>query len=377
MHATTTVTPDEFREVIGHFATGVTVITANDEDGEFGSTASAVSSLSLEPPRLLVCMNRQSLTGACIYRTGRFAVNILSEHQGDLAAHFASKSPDKFRNVSTSPGRLGEPLLEGALAHVECRVIEQISAGTHTVFLAEVERATAGTGSPLAYYRGQFGRLQLAADEHAYAALKALVVARRLPIGTPLDLAATARQAELPPVATQRALTRLAHEGFVERDERDRFVVAPITLEVIEDALRGRCAVQLGAATLSVGTISEDGLLELRRAMEATKPRRDDGTRLTMTEWFEANHALRLTMLRFAGSRALIEAYERFSVPGRIANAHFTADGPPDDIADDIERIVEAYDAGDLAAAIEAIRRDSEHGVRFNRQRIALAGGCI
>src|SRR6185436_18228365 len=79
----------EFRAVIGHFASGVTVITTVDEGVPFGTTASAVSSLSLEPPMLLICMNRSSTTGQAIHRSRSFAVNILGEHQAELAGHFA------------------------------------------------------------------------------------------------------------------------------------------------------------------------------------------------------------------------------------------------------------------------------------------------
>lgn len=378
MPATThPVSAEEFRDVIGRFATGVTVITASDEQGEFGSTASAVSSLSLDPPMLLVCMNRRSSTGACVARARRFAVNILGEHQGELAGRFATKSPDKFRDVETSAGCFDEPLLDGALAHVECRVVEEVSAGTHAVFLAEVVRASAGAGSPLAYYRGQFGRLELEADERAHAILRALVVARRLPVGAPLDVTTLARNAGLPPAAAHQALSRLSKDGFLDSDAAGRFVVPPITFEVIEDAFRGRCAAQLGAAALSVGTLAHDALRELRRAMEATMPVRPDRSQQTMTEWFKANHAFHLTMIRLAGSHALAEAYQRFTVPGLITHALVTATGPPDDIADDHVSIVEAYEAGDLPAANDAIRRDYLRALDFNLERLRAAGGSI
>lgn len=176
------------------------------------ATTRSVSVEEFEPPMLLVCTNRRSATGACVTRTRRFAVKILGEQQGELAGHFAAKSPDKFRDLETSTGCFDEPLLDGALAHVECRVVEEVSAGTHAVFLAEVERASAGAGSPLAYYRGQFGRLELEADERAYATLRALVVARRLPVGAPLDVTAITRNADLPPAAAHQALTRLTHD---------------------------------------------------------------------------------------------------------------------------------------------------------------------
>jgi flavin reductase (DIM6/NTAB) family NADH-FMN oxidoreductase RutF len=155
------LTSDEFRNVIGHFATGVTVITAMQDGHPFGTTASAVTSLSLDPPMMLVCLDRESQTGRAVADVGRFAVNILGEGQADLARRFATKAPDKFDGVATREGEYGEPLLADALATLECRVVEQTTGGTHVVFFGEVENGSARAGAPLAYYRGQFGRLQL------------------------------------------------------------------------------------------------------------------------------------------------------------------------------------------------------------------------
>jgi flavin reductase (DIM6/NTAB) family NADH-FMN oxidoreductase RutF len=151
--------PEEFREVMGHFTSGVTVITTQDDDEPLGTTASAVSSLSLEPPMLLVCLNLDSVTGQGITRSRAFGVNILQVGQEALAEHFARKGTDQFHGVDHALGAFGQPLLAGALAHLECRVTEEVTAATHTVFLAEVETAGAGTGTPLAYFRGRFGRL--------------------------------------------------------------------------------------------------------------------------------------------------------------------------------------------------------------------------
>jgi len=150
---------ERFREVIGHFASGVTVVTARDGDRAHGTTASAVCSLSLEPPMLLVCMNRASATGAAIDRGGRFAVNILSAEQAPLAVRFARPGGD-FAGLAVETGAGGEPLLAEALAAIECRVVERAAGGTHQVFIAAAERAEARPGAaPLAYFRGEFGRL--------------------------------------------------------------------------------------------------------------------------------------------------------------------------------------------------------------------------
>jgi flavin reductase (DIM6/NTAB) family NADH-FMN oxidoreductase RutF len=159
------LTSDEFRDVISHFASGVTVITALHEGQPYGTTASAVTSLSLEPPMLLVCMNKQSETGRAVASSKQFGVNILGADQIDLAQRFAQKGGDKFAGVPVTPGKWGEPLFEEALATLECRVTEETTGGTHYVFLAEVESGTAQGGAPLAYFKGEFGRLELTREQ--------------------------------------------------------------------------------------------------------------------------------------------------------------------------------------------------------------------
>jgi flavin reductase (DIM6/NTAB) family NADH-FMN oxidoreductase RutF len=152
--------PIQFRDVIGRFASGVTVLSARDGEADHGMTASAICSLSLEPPMLLACVNRAVPTREAITRSGVFAVNVLHEGQGDVARHFAAPRADKFAGVDARRGALGTPLLPDALAWLECRVTQDIEGGTHSVFLAEVVHAEAREGRPLAYFRGGFGRLE-------------------------------------------------------------------------------------------------------------------------------------------------------------------------------------------------------------------------
>jgi len=149
-----------FRSVIGHFASGVAILTARHEGIDYGLTASAVSSLSLDPPMLLVCVNKTSNTQRAIAQSQVFAVNILRENQSEVAFQFARSHPDKFRGMSVSYGELGTPLLGDTLATIECRVIEEVTGGTHSVFLAEVHSAQATQGMPLTYYRGRMGRFE-------------------------------------------------------------------------------------------------------------------------------------------------------------------------------------------------------------------------
>jgi flavin reductase (DIM6/NTAB) family NADH-FMN oxidoreductase RutF len=111
---------------------------------------------------LLVCLNQDSNTGRAVAESGVYAVNVLTDEQAEIAEHFAVKGPDKFAALKTEKGVWGEPLLAGALATIECRVVEKVVGGTHVVFIAMVEKAEVGWGAPLAYFRGAFGRLEVA-----------------------------------------------------------------------------------------------------------------------------------------------------------------------------------------------------------------------
>lgn len=155
-----------FRQAIGHFATGVTVVTTSHEGREHGMTASAVTSLSLEPPMLIVCLNRQAPTHDVITAREWFVVNVLAKGQEAVARQFARPAEDKFAGVARQPTAQGLPMLEGCVATFECRVTARTSGGTHTVFIAEVTSAAAhAERNPLLYYTGRFGRLSLPDDD--------------------------------------------------------------------------------------------------------------------------------------------------------------------------------------------------------------------
>lgn len=154
------VEKEVFRNVIGHFASGVSIITVTNGGVDFGLTASAVSSLSLEPPMLLVCVNKSAGTCHAISAAKTFTVNILREEQKDLALKFARANTHKFDGVIFSRGELGNPLLHNTLAQIECQVVEEVTGGTHLVFLAEVVKAHAVEGKPLVYFRGKFGQFE-------------------------------------------------------------------------------------------------------------------------------------------------------------------------------------------------------------------------
>lgn len=146
---------------MGHFASGVTVVTTVTGGGEpCGLTASAVCSVSVNPVLVLVCVEHGADTHGCIVAAGRFAVNILGEEGGEsLSRRFATfEVEDKFRGVAFREESTGAPVLEAALAWLDCRVAQAIEAGDHTVFIGEVVAGDARGGTPLVYYRGGYGR---------------------------------------------------------------------------------------------------------------------------------------------------------------------------------------------------------------------------
>src|SRR5437879_3408531 len=155
------IPPDEFRHTLSHFASGVTVITVCDRDGRpTGLTASAFTSVSLEPPLILVCVDHKSQSYPALVAGKTFAVNILSHDQEHVSRRFATtKVENKFEGVPFTLSQMGLPLLENALAQLECATVNVHLEGDHTIFVGRVERARAGAGLPLVYYRGRYDRL--------------------------------------------------------------------------------------------------------------------------------------------------------------------------------------------------------------------------
>ena len=151
------LTPTEFRSALRSFATGVTVVTTRDREGHpSGLTASAFTSVSLDPPLVLICVDHAATAHPDLRERGWFAVNILRRDQETLSRRFAVSGGDKFRDVAWHDSRTGLPLLDGALATLECRIVEAHEAGDHTIFIAQVETASIPGGRPLVYFHGSY-----------------------------------------------------------------------------------------------------------------------------------------------------------------------------------------------------------------------------
>lgn len=149
--------PELFREVFGRFATGVAVVTSAGPHGSGGMTANAVCSLSLDPLLALVCFDNQARTLPIVREANRFAVNVLSAEQEELAGVFASKLPEPEK-LETVAHRLqdGLPIIEGTLAWAICELRELIPGGDHTIAIGEVTTMGLGEGEPLVWYGGRY-----------------------------------------------------------------------------------------------------------------------------------------------------------------------------------------------------------------------------
>jgi len=150
----------ELRRVMGHFATGVTVVTTCGSNGRYyGFTANAVSSVSLVPPLMMVCVDKNAESYPSFEQSRVFTVNILSAEQEDLSRRFAVSGGEKFEGVSYRVGANGAPILGGVLAHLECRVVSAYDGGDHTIYLGEIQEAETSEGKPLLFYRGGYRSL--------------------------------------------------------------------------------------------------------------------------------------------------------------------------------------------------------------------------
>jgi 4-nitrophenol 2-monooxygenase / 4-nitrocatechol 4-monooxygenase, reductase component len=364
-----------FRDVVGRFTSGVTVITTTVAGTRYGTTASAFSSLSMEPPMVLVCLNRTSETQAALVRSGAFVVNILAESQADLAKRFAGKG-DKFGDLTHGTGRHDVPVLDGTLAHLECEIDETVASGTHTVFLARVTVAAGHDGTPLTYYRGRFGRLESVREEEAYRAVRERVLARGCPLDRAIEPGELATALDLDPTHVTYALVRLAGDGVVTRDAEGGFVPAPLTAERAEQLFSARSLIELGVADTAVGSIADDDLAALDAlAGRLTAIVADEGA--TLGAFLAASHGYHRHFVGLGGSPQLTDTYERLGIPGlwretiadqdwrrRFDVAHHAA-------------LSRACRDGDVARARQLITEHTDQVRRLARDVIDRAGGAL
>jgi len=159
-----TVGVDEFKKAMQLWASGVTVVTTHSEKfGLQGMTVTAFSSVSINPPQILVCINESADTGMGIQESQRFAVNVLSSTQQDVSNQFAggSSQQQRFENIPWTMGSTNTPILDNSIMSIECKVINKIHAGTHWIIIGEVKDSVCRTGEPLLYFQSAYQQLAI------------------------------------------------------------------------------------------------------------------------------------------------------------------------------------------------------------------------
>lgn len=156
------VSVDDFKKALQLWASGVTVVTT--QSGKFGvqgMTVTAFSSVSVDPPQILVCINDSADTGAGIEESQCFAVNVLTSDQQDVSNQFAGgrSQKERFENAAWEPGTTGAPILTDSLMSLDCKVVEKVRAGTHWIMIGEVQDTICRSGDPLLYYCGNYRQI--------------------------------------------------------------------------------------------------------------------------------------------------------------------------------------------------------------------------
>lgn len=158
-----TMDPILQRTIMARFATGVTLVTTRfgDDDKIWGMTANSFTSLSLDPPLILLTVNRQQAMYEYLLRGRCFAVNILNIHQESISRRFAARTPKDFSSLELITAETGAPILVGALAYLDCRIVQNFAGGDHDIFVGEIVAGAVQEGQPLLFYNGRYTRLAL------------------------------------------------------------------------------------------------------------------------------------------------------------------------------------------------------------------------
>ena len=154
------VTNHEFRHACGRFATGVAVASVTDEQGAaHGLTVSSFTSVSLDPPLILICLGQEVTMIEAFRRAQYFGINILREEDRELSKRFATKGHDRFNGIAWRKGQTGAPTLDCALAVLECETFQHVTSGDHDILVGRVVHTRVENGAPLLHYSGRYHRL--------------------------------------------------------------------------------------------------------------------------------------------------------------------------------------------------------------------------
>jgi DNA-binding GntR family transcriptional regulator len=331
----------QFRHVVGHLASGVTILTTEFEGRQYGMTASSVTSLSADPPMMLACINNSVRTAAAVAGSGRFVVNVLGEEQGELAYRFAGSGDEKFRD------------------------------------LALVVSAEANAGQPLTYFRGGFGRFQFAEDDEAYVRIRDQVLSRVYPPDHTLLVEDLARALGVERSAAFYALTRLASDGLVRRDPERGYVITAFDVHTSEETFDARLAIELGVIELAIGSVSDEELIELRAAFERMAALLVGDRFVDFHAYLDANYAFHEFVVSLAHNPLLTTMFGRLSIKS-VMTRSFGSTPVTSQLFIDVQRdLTEAFERGDAEAARRAARGYCEAAKRRVREILEHTGGRL
>jgi flavin reductase (DIM6/NTAB) family NADH-FMN oxidoreductase RutF/DNA-binding GntR family transcriptional regulator len=366
-----------FRHVVGHLPSGVTLVTTRTAEGDFGMTASSVTSLSVSPPMMLACLNKSSVTCTAVAEAGAYVVNVLGQGHGHLAQQFATAGADKFTGVRVTRGLRDLPVLADALARIECEVVEEVSAATHTIFLGRVVRADAAEGSPLTYFRGGFGRFEFARDDAVYQHARQQVLERMYAADAVLQLDDLAYQLDVDKAAAFYALTRLTADGLVRRDPDRGYVVVPFDARTSDATFDARAAIELGVIDMVAGRVPGPELAELRRRFDAMAALLVGERFVDFDRYLDANYAFHEGLVALAHSGPLTTAFAQLHIKTVMTRSFGVTPVTSQSFVDAQRGITEGIERGDADAARAAVYRYTDLAKARVRQILEQTGGRL
>ena len=366
-----------FRHVVGHLPSGVTLVTTRTAEGDFGMTASSVTSLSVSPPMMLACLNKSSVTCTAVAEAGAYVVNVLGQGHGHLAQQFATAGADKFTGVRVTRGLRDLPVLADALARIECEVVEEVSAATHTIFLGRVVRADAAEGSPLTYFRGGFGRFEFARDDAVYQHARQQVLERMYAADAVLQLDDLAYQLDVDKAAAFYALTRLTADGLVRRDPDRGYVVVPFDARTSDATFDARAAIELGVIDMVAGRVPGPELTELRRRFDAMAALLVGERFVDFDRYLDANYAFHEGLVSLAHNAPLTTAFAQLHIKTVMTRSFGVTPVTSQSFVDAQRGITEGIERGDADAARAAVYRYTDLAKARVRQILEQTGGRL
>jgi DNA-binding GntR family transcriptional regulator len=369
------LTADLLHRIVGLMTGGVTVVTARVDGRDHGVTASSVTSLSIEPPVILTCVNRAVATATAIERSGRYTVNVLGENQSDLAYQFASPGQSTFTGAAIERGAGEVPLLAESIASLECEVTEEIIGGSVSVFLGHVTSASVREGAPLAPFRGGFGRFEFERNDRAYERARNMVLSRVFVAGQAISIDELADRLDGDRTQAFYVLTRLAADGLIRRDRDRGYVVAPFDARTSDETFEARLAIELGVIERVVGSVEAWQLAVARDHLETMTHHLVDDHFEDVNAYVNANRSFHEAIVALANSPLLTAAFGTLRIEDVMIRSFGTTARSSAAFLTIQRDLLVALETADAAAARAAARAYCDLAKARTRQLLALTGG--